>query len=65
MEAIINFLIWDNMTSISKEDIYCITCEGCHTIYEQTGDMLRNRVTVHRQGIRHPDMGAIWKYAEK
>ena len=48
------------MTCISKNLVYCITCAGCNNYYiGQTGDCLRNRVTVHRQQINHPELRQI------
>ena len=48
------------MTCISKNLVYCITCAGCNKYYiGQTGDCLRNRVTVHRQQINHPELRQI------
>ena len=37
------FEIKDEMTCISKNMVYCITCAGCNKYYiGQTGDCLRN-----------------------
>ena len=48
------------MTCISKNPVYCITCAGCNKYYTgQTEDCLRNRVTVHRQQINHPELWQI------
>lgn len=48
------FNITSNMNCQSKNIIYMIRCTGCHEIYlGQTGDMFRNRMTVHRQQITH------------
>ena len=40
---------------IKQNLIYVITCAGCgHNYIGETGDVLRNRVTVHKQQIRDP-----------
>ena len=45
---------------ISKILVYCITCVSCNKYYiGQTGDCPRNRVTVHRQQINHPELRQI------
>ena len=54
------FEIRSNMSCISKNLIYCIICNGCSKEYiGQTGDCLRNRVTVHRQQINHEELRQI------
>ena len=48
------------MDCTSKNLIYCIQCEGCEKNYiGQTGDQLRNRMTIHRQQISHPELRQI------
>ena len=48
------FDIKSSLTCTSKNLIYVIICNGCSEYYiGETGDYLRNRCTVHRQGIRH------------
>ena len=43
------------MNCTSTNLIYVITCAGCgHNYIGETGDVLRNRVTVHKQQIRDP-----------
>ena len=43
------------MNGTSTNLIYVITCAGCgHNYIGETGDVLRNRVTVHKQQIRDP-----------
>ena len=43
------------MSCTSNNLIYVITCAGCGKNYiGETGDVLRNRVTVHKQQIRDP-----------
>ena len=43
------------MSCTSNNLIYVITCVGCGKNYiGETGDVLRNRVTVHKQQIRDP-----------
>ena len=43
------------MNGTSTNLIYVITCVGCgHNYIGETGDVLRNRVTVHKQQIRDP-----------
>ena len=47
------FFLNSCFTCQSKNLIYCITCNGCSKQYiGETGDTLRNRMTVHRQHIR-------------
>ena len=42
----------------STKMIYVIICAGCgHNYIGETGDVLRNRVTVHKQQIRDPVLG--------
>ena len=44
------------MNCTSTNLVYVITCAGCGQNYiGETGDVLRNRVTVHKQQIRDPD----------
>ena len=46
--------------SNKKNLIYCITCQGCKQQYiGETGDVLRNRVRVHRQQIRQKEYRQI------
>lgn len=48
------FIINRNMNCQSRNVIYIIRCKGCNDIYVgQTGDLLRNRLTVHRQQINN------------
>ena len=48
----IAFQIKTTMNCISKNLIYKLKCAGCPKTYiGQTGDLLRNRATVHRQQI--------------
>ena len=50
------FQIKQEMNCTSTNLIYCIICAGCNEKYiGQTGDTLRNRVTVHRQQIKHKE----------
>jgi len=43
------------MNCTSTNLIYIITCAGCgHNYKGEMGDVLRNRVTVHKQQIRDP-----------
>lgn len=47
------FVLKSTFSCVSKNLIYCITCNGCSKQYiGETGDTLRNRMTVHRQHIR-------------
>ena len=40
----------------SRHLIYCIVCRGCGERYiGQMGDVIRNRVRVHKQQILHED----------
>ena len=49
------FRIKHSMSCTSTNLIYVITCAGCgHNYIGETGDVLRNRVTVHKQQIRDP-----------
>ena len=49
------FRIKHSMNCTSTNLIYVITCAGCgHNYIGETGDVLRNRVTVHEQQIRDP-----------
>ena len=49
------FWIKHSMNCTSTNLIYVITCAGCgHNYIGETGDVLRNRVTVHKQQIRDP-----------
>ena len=49
------FPIKHSMNCTSTNLIYAITCAGCgHNYIGETGDVLRNRVTVHKQQIRDP-----------
>ena len=48
------------MDCTSRNLIYCIKCAGCGENYiGQTGDQLKNRMTIHRQQINHPDLRQI------
>ena len=50
------FYIKFPFTCQTKNLIYCITCQGCKRQYiGETGDILRNRVRVHRQQIRQKE----------
>ena len=49
------FRIKHSKNCTSTNLIYVITCAGCgHNYIGETGDVLRNRVTVHKQQIRDP-----------
>ena len=49
------FRIKHSMNCTSTNLIYVITRAGCgHNYIGETGDVLRNRVTVHKQQIRDP-----------
>ena len=49
------FRIKHSTNCTSTNLIYVITCAGCgHNYIGETGDVLRNRVTVHKQQIRDP-----------
>ena len=53
---IAKFKIKEVMDYDSRRLIYCIVCSGCGEKYiGQTGDILRNRVRVHKQQILHED----------
>ena len=40
--------------------MYYIKCNGCKKDYiRQTGDQLKNRMTVHRQQINNPKYGKV------
>ena len=55
-----DFKIKTKMSCLSKNLLYSIICRGCYREYiGQTGDSLRNRVTVHRQQINHPELRQI------
>ena len=44
------------MDCTTKNVIYCIKCIGCKNNYiGQTGDQLKNRMTVHRQQINNAE----------
>ena len=50
------FRVKHSMNCTSTNLVYVITCAGCGQNYiGETGDVLRNRVTVHKQQIRDPD----------
>ena len=50
------FKIKEVMDADSRNLIYCIVCSGCGEKYiGQTGDVIRNRVRVHKQQILHED----------
>ena len=49
------FRIKHSMNCNSTNLVYIITCAGCgHNYIGETSDILRNRVTVHKQQIRDP-----------
>ena len=49
------FYVKTNMTCTVKNCLYVMKCNLCDQFYiGQTGDKLRNRVTVHRQQIKDP-----------
>ena len=49
------FRIKHSMNCTSTNLVYAITCAGCgHNYIGETSDILRNRVTVHKQQIRDP-----------
>ena len=55
-----DFKIKAKMSCLSKNLLYCIICRDCHReCIRQTGDCLRNRLTVHRQQINHPELRHI------
>ena len=50
------FKIKEVMDCDSRNLIYCIVCMGCGEKYiGQAGDVIRNRVRVHKQQILHED----------
>ena len=54
------FYIKFPFTCKTKNLLYCITCQGCQEQYiGETGDILRNRVRVHRQQIRQKEYRQI------
>ena len=54
------FYIKFPFTCKTKNLLYCITCQGCQEQYiGETGDILRNRVRVHRQKIRQKEYRQI------
>ena len=62
------FRMKHSMNCTSTNLIYVITCAGCgHNDIGETGDVLRNRVTVHKQQIRDPHtrMLGVSKHIEK
>ena len=62
------FRIKHSMNCTSTDLIYVITCAGCgHNYIGETGDVLRNRVTVHKQQIRdlHTCMLGITKHIDE
>lgn len=51
------FTVKNSMNCKSRNVIYCIICDNCQELYiGQTGDELRNRMTVHRQQIRSAEL---------
>ena len=51
------FRIKHSMNCTSTNLIYAITCAGCgHNYIGETGDVLRYRVTVHKQQFRDPQI---------
>ena len=47
------FQLKDSFSCTSRNLIYCMTCNGCGKKYiGETGGILRNRMTLHRQHIR-------------
>ena len=49
------FKIRTKMDCTSQNLVYCIKCNGCGKDYiGQTGDQLKNRMTIHRQQINNP-----------
>ena len=47
------FHLKQEFSCTSRNLIYCLTCTGCKKQYiGETGDVLRNRMTLHRQHIR-------------
>ena len=62
------FRIKHSMNCTSTNLIYVITCAGCgHNYIGETGDVLRNRVTVHKQQIRdlHTRMLGVSKHIDE
>ena len=54
------FNIKHNMNCYSHNVIYVLRCLGCMELYiGQTGDLLKNRMTVHRHHIKHPDAAPL------
>jgi hypothetical protein len=54
------FKIKNDFTCSSENLIYVITCSGCGDHYiGQTGNGLRQRITVHKQQIRFPEYRQI------
>ncbi len=54
------FTVKTNMNCRSKNVIYVLTCAGCGEHYiGETGMQLNDRVTVHRQQIRDPNVRCI------
>ena len=50
------FTINRNLTCTSRNVIYVIRCNACGDFYlGQTGDIFRNRLTIHRQQIDHEE----------
>ena len=50
-----NFKIHENMSCDVKNVVYIMICRGCGEEYiGETGNLLRQRVTVHNQQIRDP-----------
>ncbi|KAK3102914.1 hypothetical protein FSP39_014923 [Pinctada imbricata] len=56
----LSFRVNADMNCKSKNLIYCITCPSCNENYiGQTGNALCERVRVHKQQIRHPNLRQI------
>ena len=54
------------MNCTSMNLIYVITCAGCgHNYVGETDDVLRNRVTLHKQQIRDPHTHMLGKNKER
>ena len=54
------FKVNADMNCKTSNVIYCITCPSCHENYiGQTGNSLCERVRVHKQQIRHPNLRQI------
>ena len=50
-----------NMTCVSTNVIYVINCLGCGHIYVgETSNELRQRITLHRQHINHPEYSFLY-----